>query len=237
MNTNYLMSGSDIRAMVRTHNAQKDYISNWKGIDLSNTKYLLDKSIINPQKYNYKVLDWKNYQHKLIYMIRNVHNVLKSQFLIVLAGEESYQYELNKNHTKWDINNFDENIARLVIDYNKQKYDHYNNLIALDKQVFDFQKNVYFCTFEDFKDNTKESFSNLGQFLNIELNYNTLPRLNGTKQDWYPNREEEYIINQKLFDKYKDFIYNHCINYIEWEKLSEMTQIDFINLYNIKRVY
>jgi hypothetical protein len=237
MKEDYLMSGHDIRGMARTHNAQKEYTSNWDGIDLSNTKYLLDKSIINPSKYNYKVMDWENYRHKLIYMIRNIHKVLKSQFLIVLAGEESYQYQIGKHVTKWDIKNFDEKMVKLVIDYNKQKYSHYQNIMALDKNVFDLNVNTYFCTFEDFKSRTSESFKDLGNFIGLDLNIDTLPRLNGTKEDWYEGKNKEYEFNKKLFDEYENLIYNYCIDYDEWYKLSEIADIDFLGMYGIKRYY
>ena len=73
-NQSLLTSGIDIRAMVRIHNASKDYMSNWAGMDISNTKYLIDKSIINPNLYDYHVENWTNYNHKMIYMIRNIYN-------------------------------------------------------------------------------------------------------------------------------------------------------------------
>lgn len=232
-----LICGHNIRALVVADRNNQSYMDNWKDIDISNSKYIIDKSIINPDKYNYKIQDWENYNHKMIYMIRNIHKMLKSQFLVVLAGEESYQYNIPKFKKFWDVDNLNEDMVKEIMDYNKQKYTHYYNLINLPKDVFDFNKNIMFCTFEDFINDQNNQFERLESFLDIKLESKDYPELNSTQFEWYSENTSSYERNVKEFDKWKDFIYNYCINYEEWEKLCQLTNIDFITKYNIKQKY
>ena len=168
-------------------------------------------------------------------MFRNIYKVLKSQFLVVLAGEESYQYNIPKFGKKWIVNeNFSEKDVQEIMDYNKQKYTNYHNLINLPKDVFDFKKNMFFCTFEDFVNDTNNQFDRLEDFLDIELNTREYPKLNSTRFEWYAEQTTTYERNIKLFEKYKDFIYSTWVQKEEYQKLSELTGIDFINLYGIK---
>lgn len=230
-----LTSGRDIRAMVRKSFTDQEYFSNWKDIDTSQSLYLLDKSIINPSKYDYHVGNWQNYNHKMIYMIRNVYNVLKSQFLVVLAGEASYQYCIPKFGKTWLIDDkFSEKDVLEIMDYNVQKYTHLKNIINLPKDVFDISKNVHFCTFESFKDDTENEFKKLESFLEISLDAKIYPKKNSTAQDWYASQADTYEQNVKLFEKWKDFIYEIFVSKTDYEQLSEITGIDFISLYNIK---
>jgi len=223
--------GKDIRAMVRSYSNPQDYFDNFSKQEIKNAKYLVDKSIINPFKYDYHVGDYKN--HKLIYMIRNIYNMLKSQFLIVLAGEESYQYNIPKFKKKWDNKNLTEEMVKEIMDYNKQKYIHYDVISNLPKDVF-HKDNTLFCTFEDFIDDTNNQFNRLEEFLDISLNSHEYPRVNSTRFEWYANSTTEYEYNTQQFEKFKDFIYDYCIDKEVWRKLSEITGIDFISKYNIK---
>lgn len=230
-----LTAGNDLRAMVRKYSKEQDYFENWNGKDISNSKYLLDKSIINPNKYDYRVGEFQNCNHKMIYMFRNIYNVLKSQFLVVLAGEESYQYNIPKFAKKWVVDeNFSEKDVAEIMDYNKQKYTHLTNISNLPKDVFDLDKNVYFCTFENFISDTENEFNKLGKFLEIDINAKEYPRENCTEFEWYAEQTTTYKRNLELFEKYKDYIYSTWVKKEEWEKLSELTKIDFISLYNIK---
>lgn len=228
-----LTSGKDIRAMVRTHDAGLPYISNWEGIDRSNTRYLLDKSIINPWKYNYYVENWENYQHKMIYMIRNIRKVLKSQFLVVLAGEESYQYGIPKNEKVWDAENLTEETVKEIMDFNEQKWTHWENLQALPKDVFYKDKNMHFCTFEDFIEDLDTAIGRVEDFLGMEINAEEYPRMNGTLFEWYANQTEDYEANVKRFHEWEDFIYSYCIDLDNWESLCEYTGIDLISKYDL----
>jgi len=231
----HLKSGHDIRAIVRTTNNKQSYISNWRNMDLSNIKYLLDKSIVNPDKYDYHVLNWQNYNHKMIYMIRNIYKMLKSQFLVVLAGEESYEYNIPKFEKTWDVEHINEETIKEIMDYNKHKYTHYYNLINLPKDVFDKDKNIFFCTFEDFIDDYEKQITKLEEFLNISITGKEYPKLNSTMFEWYANQTSTYEINVKIFEKYKDFIYDYCIDYDVWEKLSDYIDIDLIDKYGVKK--
>ena len=230
-----LTSGRDIRAMVRTHNAGVDYIKNWSGYDLEDTRYLLDKSIIDPTMYNYHVGPWENYQHKMIYMIRNVKKMLRSQFLVVLAGEESYRHMIPKGEGSWeeDKDSLTEELVMEIMDYNKAKYTHYDNLMALPKDVFDPTKNMFFCTFEGFVQDLQESLARLSGFLEMEIQTDEYPQLNSTFFEWYAGKLDAYEENVALFEQWKDFIYAYCIDPVKWEKLCEYTGIDFINLYSL----
>ena len=238
-----LVSGKDIRAMVRTHAASKPYLSNWGGINTGGSKYLLDKSIINPGMYNYHVGSWQNYNHKMIYMVRDIHKVLRSQFLVVLAGEESYQYGIPKNEAHWDtsilvdMTSDAEELVMEIMDYNKQKYTHLDNINALPTDVFDPKKNMHFCTFEGFRDDLSLNVAKLEVFLNTEINASEYPRMNGTLFEWYANQTETYEENSRLFDKWESFIFEYCIDYTKWEKLSDYFESDLLTLYGIKRVY
>lgn len=230
-----LVPGQNIRAMVRQSFTGEPYFSNWDGIYTKNAKYLLDKSIINPKKYDYHVGDWKNYNHKMIYMIRNIYKVLKSQFLVVLAGEASYQYNIPQFAKTWTVDDkFSEEQVLQIMDYNKQKYTHYHNIKNLPMDVFDMKTNVHVCTFEGFTENTATEFSRLEHFLDMELDVKEYPHKNKTEYEWYSEQTSTYKRNLELFEKYKDFIYKQYIDVHEYEKLSELTGIDFISLYNIR---
>lgn len=238
-----LSSGKDIRAMVRTHAAKEPYLSNWEGIDTTSTKYLLDKSIINPDMYDYHVGNWQNYNNKMIYMVRNIHKVLRSQFLVVLAGEESYQYGIPKNEAHWethilkDMNAKSEELVIEIMDFNMQKYTHMDNLDSLPHDVFDPKKNMHFCTFEGFVKDLPTQVKRLETFLDMPIDATEYPRMNSTLFEWYAGQTDTYEENSKLFEKWESFIYGYCIDYSKWEKLSEYMGIDLINLYNIKKVY
>lgn len=234
-NQDGFVKGNDIRAMVRRYSKEQDYFKNWDGIDTSNAKYLLDKSIIFPDKYDYHVGNWEKYNHKMIFMFRNIYKVLKSQFLVVLAGEESYQYNIPKFAKKWVVDdNFSEKDVIEIMDYNKQKYTNFHNITRLPNDVFNLDKNMFFCTFEDFVDDTNNQFDRLEEFLDIELNTREYPKLNSTKFEWYAEQTSTYERNLQLFEKYKDFIYGMWINKREYELLSDMTGIDLIQKYGIK---
>ncbi len=233
-NQDGFIPGNDIRAMVRKYSKEQEYFDNWNGIDITNNKYLLDKSIVNPDKYNYHVLDWQDYNHKMIFMFRNIYKVLKSQFLVVLAGEESYQYNIPKFGKKWDAENLTEETVAEIMDYNKQKYTNLHNLENLPKDVFDFKKNIFFCTFEDFVNDTSNQFDKLEDFLDVKLNTREYPKLNSTRFEWYAEQTSTYERNLELFEKYKDFIYSTWVNKDEYLKLSELTGIDLVGKYKIR---
>jgi hypothetical protein len=229
-----LTAGNDIRAMVRKHTESQEYMDNWNGINISETKYLLDKSIINPDKYDYHVGNWRNYDNKMIYMVRDIYKVLKSQFLVVLAGEESYRYGIPKFGKSWDTSNFSEKDALEVMDYNKQKYTHLYNIKNLPKDVFEPSKNVLFTTFEDFITDTEGEFARVSEFLDSPISHKGYPRENTTEFEWYAGQTTTYAKNSKLFEKYKDVIFDHCVSASEWEELSGITGIDFLTKYRIK---
>ena len=228
------IAGKDIRPMVRRYSNNQDYFANWDNIE-TNVKYLLDKSVIFPDKYDYHVGNHQNYNHKMIFMFRNIYNVLKSQFLVVLAGEESYKYNIPKFAKKWIVDeNFSEKDVIEIMNYNSQKYTNYHNLMTLPKDVFDFDKNMFFCTFEDFINDTNNQFDRLEDFLDIELNTREYPKLNSTRFEWYAEQTATYERNLELFKKYKDFIFETWVQKDEYQKLSELTGLDLINLYGIK---
>jgi hypothetical protein len=232
-NQKSLTPGNDIRSMVRKHTEEQDYFDNWNEVDTANTKYLLDKSIINPDKYDYHIGNWRNHNHKMIYMVRNIYNMLKSQFLVVLAGEESYRYGIPKFGKTWDRNNFTEENAIEVIEYNKQKYTHYHNITNLPKDVFDPRKNILFTTFENFITDTDKEFDKVSNFINIDIKHDGYPRENSTQFEWYSEQTSTYKENLVLFEKYKELIYDHCIDISEWAALSDIMEIDLIKQYNI----
>jgi hypothetical protein len=230
-----LIKGHDDRAMVRKYSKNQDYLKNWHNIDISKHKYLLDKSIINPDKYDYHVSNWHNHNHKMIHMFRNIYNVLRSQFLVVLAGEESYQYNIPKFGKKWIVDeNFSETDVLEIMNYNKQKYTHFYNISNLPKDVFDVNENILFCTFEDFINDTTNQFKKVENFIDTKIIVDSYPRENNTEFEWYAEQTTTYQRNLKLFEKYQDFIYNECVKLEEWEKLSELTKIDLISKYGIK---
>lgn len=230
-----LVRGHDIRAMVAADFNDSEYFDNWNGIDTTSARYLLDKSIINPLKYNYHVGNWEHYNHKMVYMIRNTYHVLRSQFLIVLAGEASYQYCIPKHARTWNTEGeFTEADVMEVLDYNSQKVRHLENIQNLPPDVFDIKRNVHFCTFEDVRADTKREFDKLEQFLDIELDYNEYPHVNKTYYDWYADNTDKYEANVALFEKHKDFIFDHYVNRAEYERLSEIVGIDLVTLYEIK---
>jgi hypothetical protein len=229
-------SGLNMRAMVQSFNLNQKYIKNRQGVDRSKAKakFLADKSIINPRLYNYHVLNWENYAHRMIYMVRNIRKVLKSQFLVVLAGEESYQFGIPANEKQWDVDNINEQMVREIMDFNSQKYTHYDNLIHLPKDVFDFKVNVHFCSFEDFIEDLKKAVAALEEFLLVEIKADTYPQMNSTFFEWYSERVGDYERNVKIFEEWEDFIYDYCINKEDWERFSELSGVDYITKYNLE---
>jgi hypothetical protein len=230
-----LTVGHDVRAMVRSVNNGTPYMNNWKDIDLSDSRYLIDKSIINPKFYDYHIEDWENYNHKMIYMIRNIYKAVRSQFLVVLAGEESYEQCIPKGATNWNVENLNEESVRNIMDYNKQKYTHYQNIIDLPADVFKLGENLRFFTFEDFIDTPRIQFDKLEEFLDIKIDEDIYPKENATLTDWYAGKEHIFKRNEDLFDKWKDFIYDYCIKYEEWSKLCDLTGFDLLTRYDIKK--
>jgi len=188
---------------------------------------------VNPFKYNYHLLDWEDYQHKMIYMIRNIYKVLKSQFMIVLAGEESYQYQIDKFGKTWDTENVNEEMIIDIIDHNKQKYTHNHNLINLPQDVFLRGRNMYFCAFEDFISDFDRSRSGLEEFIGVKITATEMPHMNDT-HEWYGDNDELYQRNLALFNEWKDYLFEYCVVKSEWEKLSEYTEIDFVSKYSIQ---
>jgi hypothetical protein len=231
-----LCAGNNIRAMVCSTFNKADYFANWDGVAVTDEhKYLLDKSIINPSMYDYHVGDWVNYNHKMVYMFRNIYDVIRSQFLVVLAGEASYQYCIPKDAKSWSIDltsTIDEVME--VLDYNEQKFTHLDNIKKLPADVFDIKKNVYFCTFEDFKNDTDATCKSLSEFIGIPIDIEEYPHLNKTADDWYKDNDKQLEVYKQVFDKYKDEIYAKYVSKDDYIELSELIGIDLVSKYCIK---
>lgn len=229
-----LCAGKDIRAMVCSDFSNTEYFNNWDGLDTQDCRYLLDKSIINPIRYDYKVGSWQNYQHKMIYMFRDIRSVLRSQFLVVLAGEASYQHCIPANAKVWDIDeNSSESDILNVLEYNEQKFTHFENIQSLPNDVFDPNRNMFFCTFEDFKADTTKELARLSRFIGVEITVSDYPHLNKTAADWYQGNTEKYDTYQKVFNKFSDVIYNKYIDISKYERLCDITGIDLIEKYKL----
>lgn len=228
-------AGRAIRAMVQSHFYRTPYFANWDGIDTIGAKYLADKSIINPALYDYHVGKWKNYHHRMVYIVRNIYKVLRSQFLVVLAGEASYQHCIPKGAKVWpNAEDMTEADVLEILAYNEQKFTHFQNLTNLPGDVFKQGRNLYLCTFESFVTDSEKAFAGLESFLDLNLGINALPRDNETLSDWYFGDEALLKRNAAVFDKYSDLIYSKYINRLEFERLSEMFGVDLISLYGVK---
>lgn len=230
-----ICAGKAIRSMVQSHFNSTPYFDNWNDIDVSEAKYLADKSIINPSLYDYHVGNWQNYNHRMIYIIRDIYKVLRAQFLVVLAGEASYQHCIPKGSKIWpDAEKMTEADVLEVLAYNEQKFTHYKNITNLPQDVFKQGKNLHLCTFESFQMDPVESFAKLDNFLDLNLGISTLPHDNETLRDWYYGDEELLNRNNAVFDKYAPMIYEKYVNPTEYKQLSELFGVDLINLYGIK---
>ena len=230
-----IVPGKAIRAMVTSHFQKTPYFENWNGIDCSQAKYLADKSIINPGLYDYHIGNWQNYNHKMIYVIRNIYNVLRSQFLVVLAGEASYQHCIPRGEKLWpSAEEMTESDVFEVLEYNEQKFTHLKNLENLPKDVFQLNNNLHLCTFESFVKDAESSFNTLGEFLGVDLDIKELPRDNETLNDWYYGDEDLLEKNSEVFDKYSDMIYSRYVVKSDFERLSEMFGVDLISMYGVK---
>lgn len=230
-----IVSGRAIRAMVTSHFNGTPYFDNWNGVDTSGAKYLADKSIINPALYDYRVGNWQNYNHKMIYVVRNIYKVLRSQFLVVLAGEASYQHCIPKGGKTWpNADEMTEADVMEVLAYNEQKFTHYQNLTTLPKDVFKLGTNLHLCTFESFVADAPAAFGRLSEFLDTDLGITELPRDNETLGDWYYGDEDLLQKNSAVFDKYSDLIYSKYVSKAEFERLSEMFGVDLVALYGVK---
>lgn len=230
-----IVSGRAIRAMVTSHFNGTPYFDNWNGVDTSGAKYLADKSIINPALYDYRVGNWQNYNHKMIYVVRNIYKVLRSQFLVVLAGEASYQHCIPQGGKTWpNADEMTEADVMEVLAYNEQKFTHYQNLTTLPKDVFKLGTNLHLCTFESFVADAPAAFGRLSEFLDTDLGITELPRDNETLGDWYYGDEDLLQKNSAVFDKYSDLIYSKYVSKAEFERLSEMFGVDLVALYGVK---
>lgn len=230
-----IVAGRAIRAMVQHHFTGAPYFDNWSGVDVSQAKYLADKSIINPALYDYRVGAWENFNHRMVYVVRNIYKVLRSQFLVVLAGEASYQHCIPKGEKLWpDADDMTEADVLEVLAYNEQKFTHYQNLAGLPSDVFQIGRNVHLCTFESFVADAGAAFGRLDEFLGLDLGITTLPRDNETLGDWYYGDEELLEKNSRVFDKYSDLIYSKYVKKAEFERLSEMFGVDLVALYGVK---
>lgn len=230
-----IRAGKAIRAMVQSHFNGTPYFDNWNGIETDSVKYLADKSIINPALYDYRVGNWQNYNHRMIYIVRNIYKVLRSQFLVVLAGEASYQHCIPKGGKIWpDADDMTEADVMEVLAYNEQKFTHFDNLTALPQDVFKAGRNLHLCTFESFVTDAPGAFRRLDEFLGLDLGITTLPRDNETLGDWYYGDEELLEKNSRVFDKYSDLIFAKYVKKAEFERLSEMFGVDLVALYGVK---
>lgn len=228
-----LISGNHIRGLYVADRDKKDYLENWNGFDLTKCKYLLDKTIINPFYYDYHILNWQNYGHKMIYMIRNIYDVLKTHFIVNLSGKEIIYDDLD-TEMKWNIETIDDLTEKDIIElmnYNKFKHTHYECIINLPEDVFKIDKNILFISFEDVNNNTESSLQKVEEFIGTTLINRELPHHN-KEETWYVDTKE-YKKVLKAFEKWKDFIYDIFVDYEEWYKLSELTKINFIDKYNI----
>lgn len=230
-----IVAGRAIRAMVASRFDAKPYFQNWDGVDCSKAKYLADKSIINPALYDYHVGAWENYNHRMIYIVRNIYKVLRSQFLVVLAGEASYQHCIPKGEKAWPAaEDMTEADVFEVLAYNDQKFTHYKNLLGLPTDVFMPGRNLHLCTFESFVADAPAAFAKLDEFLGLDMGITALPRDNETLADWYYGDEDLLQKNAAVFDKYSDLIFAKYVKKAEFERLSEMFGVDLVALYGIK---
>ena len=227
--------GRALRAMVQAHFSGMPYFDNWNGVDVNDARYLVDKSIINPALYDYRVGNWQDYNHRMIYIVRNIYKVLRSQFLVVLAGEASYQHCIPKGEKLWPAaEDMTEADVMEVLAFNEQKFTHYDNLMALPQDVFMLGRNLHLCTFESFVTDPVAAFSSLEGFLGLDLGITELPHDNETLADWYCGDEDLLARNSAVFDKYRDLIFDKYVKKSEFERLSEMFGTDLIALYGIK---
>lgn len=227
------ISGETVKASCRERVEEKLYYSNWDKRDLTHAKYLIDKALIVPYReyYNGKG-DLKN--NKLIYMLRNPYEGIKSHFLVALRGETCYHNFISKIPREYIS---EEEILKLsftqvcsIIERNPLKIMH---TLIIPKLVRFFpRKNIFFTTLEDMKEG-KNELKRLEKFLQVKFSGYKFSDI-GKTIDKYSAELNLYKAGQTIFDKYQVRIFKKYIHKIGWERISDYFGKNLVKEYDIQ---
>lgn len=227
------IGGETVKASCRKRVEEKDYYSNWDGKDLSSAKYLIDKSLIVPDRSYYEGKgNLKN--NKVIYIIRHPYLGIKSHFLVALRGETCYSKFLSCFPRDYIS---EEEALKLsfkqvcsIIERNRFKISH-TTIVPLIARIFPL-KNIFFTTLEDVSED-KGELKRLEEFLSVKFSSYPFPH-KGKTTDKYDKEPELYKAGEKIFSKYSRRIFKKYINKPEWERLSKYFGKDLVKKYKIK---
>ena len=227
------VAGENVKASCRERIEKKGYYSNWDNKNISGAKYLIDKSLVIPDRDYYKGKgDIK--KNKLIYILRNPYLGIKSHFLVALRGANCYsnficglsgEYPSEKEILKLSFRQ-----VCLIIERNYLKIAH--TLIAPKiARVFPL-KNIFFTTLENLVESKKE-LKRLEKLLGVKFSTYSFPHKNKTA-DKYRLEHNLYKAGKMVFDKYSECIFKKYIIKADWENLSKYFKQDLIKEYNIR---
>lgn len=227
------LEGETVKASCRKRVEKKDYYSNWNENDLSGAKYLIDKSLIVPDREYYKGKGSIK-RNKLIYVIRNPYLGIRSHFLVALRGETCYSKFLSfvpRDYIgKKDILKLSFKQVCSIIDRNSLKISH-TLIVPEICRIFPL-KNIFFTTLEDMSKN-KNELKRLENFLGVKFSVYRFPH-EGKTINKYNKESELYKAGQKIFNKYSEIIFKKYITKSGWQQLSGYFGNDLVKKYNIE---
>ena len=237
--THFLLSqkgfvgGETVKASCRKRVEKKDYYSNWDENDLSGARYLIDKSLIVPDREYYKGKGSLK-KNKLIYVIRNPYLGIKSHFLVALRGETCYSKFLSfvprDYMDKKEILKLSFKQVCSIIERNSLKISH--TLIVPEICRLFSLKNIFFTTLENISKN-KNELKRLEKFLRVKFSDYRFPH-EGKTINKYDKEPELYAAGQKIFNKYSGLIFKKYIIKSGWEGLCGYFGEDLVKKYNIE---
>ncbi|MDD5408898.1 MAG: hypothetical protein PHC71_02275 [Candidatus Omnitrophica bacterium] len=237
--THFLLSqkgfaeGETVKASCRKRVEKKDYYSNWEENDLSGAKYLIDKSLIVPNREHYRGKgDIK--RNKLIYVIRNPYLGIRSHFLVALRGETCYSkflpFVARDYINKEEILNLNFKQVCSIIERNPLKIAH-TTVVPQICRIFPM-KNIFFTTLEDISKD-KNELKRLENFLGVKFSVYRFPH-KGKTINKYDKEPELYKAGEKIFNKHSKMIFKKYIIKSEWNWLSGYFGKDLVKKYNIE---
>lgn len=226
------IQGITAKASCRERVEEKSYYSNWQNRDLTGARYLIDKSLIVPERAYYKGKgDIKI--NKLIYILRDPYVGIRSHFLVALRGETCYGKFLTKIPRFYlgeeEIMGLSFKQVCAIIDRNPFKIAH---TFVIPRLVRFFpSQNIFFTTLEDLNSG-REEFKRLERFLLVKFAIYSFPHI-GKTIDKYHSELNLYQAGQIIFDTYAQRIFKRYIRRSEWEKLSVYFGRDLVKKYGI----
>ena len=230
---NGFIVGEIAKASCRARIEKKTYYSDWGKKNLADARYLIDKSLIIPNREHFEGKgDIK--RNKLIYMLRNPYLGIKEHFLVALRGETCYSHficKMSRNYIgEKEILKLSFKQACSIIERNPLKISH-TRIIPKLIRLFPL-KSIFFTTLESIIEE-KNELKRLEKFLQVKFSTYKFTHI-GKTIDKYRTELNLYGAGKIIFEKYRDRIFKRYIIKSEWERLCDYFEDDLIKKYNIR---